>query len=59
MELKATKKYVVDGVTYDTKADATKALALKTVKESVSKGVDEVINNSVEVIKALNILKRG
>lgn len=59
MKLVSTKKYVVDGVSYDTKKEASKALALKTVKEYVAKGVDEVINNSKEFINALNLLKKN
>lgn len=58
MKLDTTKKYIVDGVTYDSKTDASKAVALKTVKETVEKGVEEVINNAKDIIKALNLLKK-
>jgi hypothetical protein len=58
MKLNTTKKYVVDGITYDSKADASKAMALKTIKETIPLGVDEVINNAKEIIKALNLLKK-
>jgi hypothetical protein len=58
MELKATKKFVVDGVSYDTKAEANKAMKLSFLKEIIAKGSSEVIENASEVIKALNIVTR-
>ena len=33
MELKTNKKYVVDGVSYDTKAEANKAMNMKSLNE--------------------------
>lgn len=58
MELKTTKKYVVDGVSYDTKAEANKAMNMKLLNEAVSQGSDYVIQNATEVIKALNIVTK-
>ena len=58
MELKTTKKYVVDGVSYDTKAEANKAMNMKLLNESVSQGSDYVIQNATEFIKALNIVTK-
>lgn len=59
MELKTTKKYVVDGVSYDTKAEANKAMSMKFLKETVSKGVSEVVDNAKEVIRALNAVSKN
>lgn len=59
MELKTTKKYVVDGVSYDTKAEANKAMNMKFLKETVSKGVTEVVENAKEVIRALNVVSKS
>lgn len=59
MELKTTKKYVVDGVSYDTKAEANKAMNMKLLNEAVSQGSDYVIKNANEVIKALNIVTKN
>jgi hypothetical protein len=58
MELKTTKKFVVDGVSYDTKADANKAMSMKFVKECVSKGTQHVIDNAAEFIRSLNTITR-
>lgn len=58
MELKTTKKYVVDGVSYDTKAEANKAMNMKLLNESVSQGSDYVIQNATQFIKALNIVTK-
>jgi hypothetical protein len=58
MELKATKKFVVDGVSFDTKTEANKAMKLSFLKEIIAKGSNEVIENATEVIKALNIVTR-
>jgi len=59
MELKTTKKYVVDGVSYDTKIEANKAMNMKLLNEAVSQGSDYVIKNANEVIKALNIVTKN
>ena len=59
MELKTTKKYVVDGVSYDTKAEANKAMSMKFLKETISKGVTEVVENAKEVIRALNAVSKN
>jgi hypothetical protein len=53
MKLSATKKYLVDGVTYDTKAEATKAMSMKILNESIPKGTSFVIENASEIIRAL------
>jgi hypothetical protein len=59
MELKTTKKYVVDGVSYDTKIEANKAMNMQLLNEAVSQGSDYVIKNANEVIKALNIVTKN
>lgn len=59
MELKTTKKYVVDGVSYDTKAEANKAMNMKFLKETISKGVTEVVDHAKEVIRALNTVSKS
>jgi len=59
MELKTTKKYVVDGVSYDTKIEANKAMNMKLLNEAVLQGSDYVIKNANEVIKALNIVTKN
>lgn len=58
MELKTTKKFIVDGVSYDTKKDASKAMNMKFLKETIAKGTTHVIENAKEVIRAINLVTR-
>ena len=54
LEIKRT--FSVDGVEYSNKKDAMIAAATKTLNELVSEGVQSVIDNYVDFIKALRVL---
>jgi hypothetical protein len=56
LEIKRT--FNVNGIEYNSKDEAMKALALEILTTTVEKGIEEVIQNSGEVIKALRIIKR-
>ena len=54
--LEIKKTYSVNGIEYSDKKEASIAAAKITLAELVSKGVDAVIENHVDFIKALRIL---
>ena len=54
--LEIKKTYTVEGVEYESKKDAMVAAATKTLSSIVSEGVQSVIENHVDFIKALRIL---
>ena len=54
--LQIKKTYSVDGIEYTSKKDAETAAAKKTLAALVEQGVDAVIENYVDFIKALRIL---
>jgi len=60
MEIKSNleikKTYSVQGIEYNDKKEATLAAAKLTLQNLVSKGVDAVIENYVDFIKALRII---
>jgi hypothetical protein len=58
INLEIKKTFNVGGVEYNSKDEAMKALALEILTTTVEKGIEEVIQNSGEVIKALRIIKR-
>jgi hypothetical protein len=58
INLEIKKTFNVGGVEYNSKDEAMKALALEILTSTVEKGIEEVIQNSGEVIKALRIIKR-
>jgi hypothetical protein len=55
-KLEIKKTYSVDGKEYDNKKDASVAAAKITLTKLVAEGVDSVIENYVDFIKALRIL---
>jgi hypothetical protein len=58
INLEIKKTFNVGGVEYNSKDEAMKALAMEILTSTVEKGIEEVIQNSGEVIKALRIIKR-
>ena len=54
--LQIKKTYSVDGVEYSEKKDASVAAANKLLAKLVSEGVDAVIENHMDFIKALRII---
>jgi hypothetical protein len=58
INLEIKKTFNIGGVEYNSKEEAMKALALEILTTTVEKGIEEVIQNSGEVIKALRIIKR-
>jgi hypothetical protein len=58
INLEIKKTFNVGGVEYNSKEEAMKALAMEILTSTVEKGIEEVIQNSGEVIKALRIIKR-
>ena len=55
-KLEIKKTYSVDGVEYSSKKEAELVAAKKTLQSLVEQGVDVVIENYVDFIKALRIL---
>jgi hypothetical protein len=58
INLEIKKTFNIGGIEYNSKEEAMKALALEILTSTVEKGIEEVIQNSGEVIKALRIIKR-
>jgi hypothetical protein len=58
INLEIKKTFNLGGIEYKSKDEAMKALAMEILTTTVEKGIEEVIQNSGEVIKALRIIKR-
>jgi hypothetical protein len=58
INLEIKKTFNIGGIEYNSKEEAMKALAMEILTSTVEKGIEEVIQNSGEVIKALRIIKR-
>lgn len=56
LEIKRT--FSVDGVEYDSKEDAKAALAMNILDTHIPLGVDAVISNADDIVKALRILTK-
>jgi hypothetical protein len=56
--LEIKKSFTVAGVEYDTKEEAMKALAMEVLNTEIPKGLDNVVTNAAEIIKALRIIKK-
>ena len=54
LEIKRT--FTVDGVEYDTKEAAKSALAMTILNTHIPAGVEEVIKNADDIVKALRII---
>ena len=56
--LEIKKTFSVNGKEYGSKEEAMKALALEVLNTEIPKGVDNVIQNAVSIIRALKVLNR-
>ena len=54
--LEIKRSYTVDGVEYDTKEAAKSALAMGILNTHIPLGVDAVISNADDIVKALRII---
>jgi len=54
LEIKRT--FSVDGVEYDTKEAAKSALAMSILNTHIPRGLDDVIANADDIVKALRIV---
>ena len=54
--LEIKRSYSVDGVEYDTKEAAKSALAMGILNTHIPAGVDAVIANADDIVKALRIV---
>jgi len=54
LEIKRT--FSVDGVEYDTKEAAKSALAMSILNTHIPQGLDDVIANADDIVKALRIV---
>ena len=56
--LEIKKTFSVNGKEYGSKEDAMKALAMEVLNTEIPKGVDNVIENAVQIIQALKVVNR-
>ena len=56
--LEIKKTFSVNGKEYESKEEAMKALALEVLNTEIPKGVQNVIENAVQIIQALKVLNR-
>jgi hypothetical protein len=56
--LEIKKTFSVNGKEYSSKEEAMKALAMEVLETEIPKGVDNVIQNAVQIIQALKVLNR-
>lgn len=54
--LEVKKTYSVNGIEYDSKDEAMKALAMELLHNEIPKGFENVVANAGEIIKALRII---
>ena len=54
--LEIKRSYTVDGIEYDTKEAAKSALAMGILNTHIPLGVDAVISNADDIVKALRII---
>ena len=56
--LEIKKTFSVNGKEYESKEEALKNLAMEVLNAEIPKGVDNVIQNAVQIIQALKVVKR-
>ena len=56
--LEIKKTFSVNGKEFNSKEEAMKALAMEVLNTEIPKGVDNVIENAVQIIQALKVVKR-
>jgi hypothetical protein len=56
--LEIKKTFSVNGKEFNSKEEAMKALAMEVLNTEIPKGVDNVIENAVQIIQALKVLNR-
>ena len=54
--LEIKRSYTVDGVEYNTKEEAKTALAMTILNTHIPAGVEEVIKNADDIVKAIRIV---
>jgi hypothetical protein len=54
--LEIKRSYTVDGVEYDTKEAAKSALAMSILNTHIPAGIDSVIANADDIVKALKVV---
>ena len=54
--LEIKRSYTVDGIEYDTKEAAKNALAMSILNTHIPAGIDAVIANADDVVKALKVV---
>jgi hypothetical protein len=54
--LEIKRSYTVDGVEYDTKEAAKSALAMSILNTYIPAGIDSVIANADDIVKALKVV---
>jgi hypothetical protein len=56
--LEIKKTFSVNGKEFNSKEEAMKALAMEVLNTEIPKGVDNVIENAVQIIQALKVVNR-
>ena len=56
--LEIKKTFSVNGKEYESKEEALKSLAMEVLNTEIPKGVDNVIQNAVQIIQALKVINR-
>ena len=56
--LQIKKTYSINGVDYDTKEEAVRASQMDLLNTEIAKGVQNVIDKSTEIIRALRIVSQ-
>jgi hypothetical protein len=54
--LEIKRSYTVDGVEYDTKEAAKSALAMSILNTHIPNGIDAVIANADDIVKAIRVV---
>jgi hypothetical protein len=54
--LEIKRSYTVDGVEYDTKEAAKSALAMSILNTHIPNGIDAVLANADDIVKAIKIV---
>ena len=54
--LEIKRSYTVDGVEYDTKEAAKSALAMSILNTHIPAGIDAVLANADDIVKALKVV---
>ena len=58
MEIKVSKVFKVGNVEYSSREEAIKASAMELLNTEIPKGLDSVLANASEIIKALQVVNK-